>query len=183
MLGPMMEPAGAPAYDVRLARVEEAGDVARVCREGFATSSVGLLSAATVERQAARYYDVSRVRDEIASAGEAPQWQGYVVAVTRQGRVLGAAGGGVTDRVVGNLYVLYLDIALRGRGIGSSLLDVVTQQQKAAGASEQWVSVTEGNRLGIPFYLARGFVVRDKVPFDPTDDPPEAFSLRMQRAI
>jgi GNAT superfamily N-acetyltransferase len=179
----MREPAEAPAYEVRLARVEEADDVARVCREGFATSSVGLLSAATVERQSALYYDVSRVRDEIASAGEAPQWQGYVVAATNEGRVLGAAGGGVTDRVVGNLYVLYLDIALRGRGVGTSLLEFVTHQQQAAGASEQWVSVTEGNRLGIPFYLARGFAVRDRVPFDPTGDPSEAYSLRMRRAI
>ncbi|MBI4901730.1 MAG: GNAT family N-acetyltransferase [Actinobacteria bacterium] len=179
----MTEPTEAPAYEVRLARVEDAGDVARVCREGFAASSVGLLSAATVERQAARYYDVSRVRDEIASAGEAPQWQGYVVAATGEGRILGAAGGGVTDRVVGNLHVLYLDLTVRGRGIGTTLLEFVTQQQKAAGASEQWVSVTDGNRLGIPFYLARGFVVHDKVPFDPADDPPEAFSLRMQRAI
>ena len=40
------------------------------------------------------------------------------------------------------------------------------------------MSVTEGNDLGIPFYLARGFVERDRVPF--VDG---AWSLRMARPL
>lgn len=46
------------------------------------------------------------------------------------------------------------------------------------------MSVTEGNDLGIPFYVARGFVVRDRVPFVTADDGTvEACSLRMSRTI
>ncbi|MBC9732791.1 GNAT family N-acetyltransferase [Nocardioides sp. zg-578] len=161
-----------------------------VCRAGFAVSSAGLLAPATIERQAQQYYDPARVRREIATAGADPGWQGYVVAASDAGAVLGAAGGGVsggtdgTVGAVGNVYVLYLDPALRGRGIGTALLDFVTAQQRAEGATEQWVSVTEGNDLGIPFYLARGFAVRDRVPFVVAEDGTvEAHSLRMSRQI
>jgi GNAT superfamily N-acetyltransferase len=173
-----------PAYEVRLARAGEEESICAVCREGFAVSSQGLLSPAAIERQVDAYYDPARVRGEIAAAGDAPEWQGYVVAVSESGEVLGAGGGGVTDAGVGNVHVLYLRPSLRGRGIGTALLDFVTEQQKAGGATEQWVSVTEGNDLGIPFYVARGFAVRDRVPFVTTDDGTvEAHSLRMGRAI
>ena len=172
------------AYEVRLARLGEERAICEVCRAGFALSSAGLLSPATIERQADLYYDPARVREEIARAGMARTWQGYVVAVTEAGQVLGAAGGGVGADAVGHVHVLYLDPPVRGQGIGSRLLDFLTQQQRDEGATEQWVSVTEGNELGIPFYVARGFVVRDRVPFVETGDGTvEAYSLRMSRAI
>jgi GNAT superfamily N-acetyltransferase len=158
--------------------------ICEVCRAGFALSSQGLLSPATIPRQADLYYDPARVRREIETAHDRPSWQGYVVAVTDGGRVLGAAGGGVADGEAGQVHVLYLEPALRGLGIGTALLDLVTDQQRALGATEQWVSVTEGNELGIPFYRARRFVVRDRVPFPSgADDVAEAHSLRMSRAI
>lgn len=173
-----------PRYDVRLARPGEEHAICEVCREGFTRSSEGLLAPATIRRQADEYYDPARVRREIASAGADHRWQGYVVAVSGTGGVLGAAGGGMSAPTVGNLYVLYLDTALRGRGIGTALLDTVTAQQRSCGATEQWVSVTEGNDLGIPFYLARGFAVRDRVPYVRSDDGTvEAYSLRMSRAV
>jgi GNAT superfamily N-acetyltransferase len=173
-----------PRYDVRLARVGEEGAICDICRRGFAMSSDGLLSPATIERQAQLYYNPERVRREIATAGDTPRWQGYVVAVSDLGEVLGTAGGGVSDGAMGNVYVLYLEPTLRGHGIGSKLLDFVTRQQQALGVTEQWVSVTDGNDMGVPFYVARGFVVRDRVPFIGADDgTAEAHSLRMSRRI
>jgi len=184
MLGNVMKAPGLPEYEVRLARAGEEDAICEVCRAGFAVSSHGLLSPAAIERQAGLYYNPARVRGEIITAGEMPNWQGYVVAVSERGEVLGAAGGGVTDQAIGNVYVLYLNPSLRGRGIGKALLTFVTQQQKSEGAAEQWVSVTEGNDLGIPFYVARGFVVRDRVPFIVAGDGTvEAHSLRMSRVI
>lgn len=152
--------------------------ICAVCTEGFIASSEGLLSPETISRQVATYYDPARVRAEVETAGSSPAWQGYVVAVSPDGEVLGAAGGGVREVTVGQVYVLYLRMELRGRGIGTALLDFVTEQQRSAGAVEQWVSVTEGNELGIPFYRARGFVERDRVPF--VDG---AWSLRMAREL
>jgi GNAT superfamily N-acetyltransferase len=169
---------------VRLARPGEEEAICGVCRAGFAVSSHGLLSSTAIERQADLYYNAGRVREEITSAGDTPEWLGYVVAASDVGEVLGAAGGGVTNRSIGNVYVLYLDPLLLGRGIGTALLDFLTQQQRSEGATEQWVSVTDGNDLGIPFYLARGFVVRERVPFITADDGTVlAHSLRMSRTI
>lgn len=168
----------APSFKVRLARPEESGEVCEVCTEGFTASSEGILTPGTISRQVTTYYDPVRVHREIESAGATPEWQGYVVAVDPDGHVLGAGGGGVRDGSVGQVFVLYLRMNLRGRGIGTALLDFVTDQQRQTGAREQWVSVTEGNDLGIPFYRARGFVERDRVPF--VDG---ARSLRMMRPL
>lgn len=180
----MTSPRDLPAYDVRLARIGEEDAVCDICRAGFEVSSRGLLPPAVIERQAGRYYHPGRVRREIASAGDTPAWQGYVVAVAASGEILGAAGGGVSDPASGQVYVLYLDPSLRGRGIGTALLDYLTAQHRAEGATEQWASVTEGNELGLLFYVARGFVVRDRVPFVTADDGVVlAHSLRMSRAI
>jgi GNAT superfamily N-acetyltransferase len=173
-----------PRYEVRLARVGEEGAICEVCRAGFALSSHGLISPAAMERQVALYYNPARVRQEIITAGDTPTWQGSVVAVSELGEVLGAAGGGVTAGSIGNVHVLYLNPAVRGRGIGMALLDFLTGQQTCEGATEQWVSVTEGSDLAVPFYLARGFVLRDRVPFSAADDGTvEAHSLRLSRVV
>jgi ribosomal protein S18 acetylase RimI-like enzyme len=173
-----------PPYDVRLAAPGEEDQVCAVCTEGFTESSRGLLPPATIRRQVATFYNRDRVRQEIVTAGSTPAWLGYVVAVTTDGQVLGAAGGGIRDDGAGQVYVLYLRMHLRRAGIGSALLAYVTDQHKRLGASEQWVSVTEGNELGIPFYRARGFVERDRQPFAVDGDGAvEAYSLRMCRAV
>lgn len=58
---------------------------------------------------------------------------------------------------LGEIFVLYVDPQMRNRGIGTKILDAITQQQKAWGAKEQWVSVQKGNQKGTPFYEAKGF--------------------------
>jgi len=179
-----MSPCEHLAYDVRAARPGDEAAIARVCREGFALSSRGLLPPDVIERQAAHYYDIARVQQEIAPHPRDPAWQGYVVAESSKGVVLGAAGGGVSDGDVGHVLVLYVDTALRGSGIGTALLAHVTEQQRSAGATEQWVSVTQGNLLAIPFYRARGFVERGEVPYVAADsDEPSGTTLRMSRPV
>ena len=171
-------------HDVRPALPGDESAIARVCREGFALSSRGLLPPDVIERQATHYYDVERVRQEIAPHPRDPAWQGYVVAESSQGVVLGAAGGGVSDGDAGHVLVLYVDTTLRGRGIGTALLEHVTEQQRSAGATEQWVSVTQGNLLAIPFYRARGFVERGEVPYVPVhSDEPSGTTLLMCRPV
>ncbi len=133
MLRDVVRVDGVPKYEVRLARAGGENAICDLCREGFAVSSDGLLASATIERRAEQYYNPTRVRHEIAAAGADRGWQGYVVAVSEAGDVLGAAGGGITDDTVGNLDVLDLNLALRGRGVGTALLDVITEQQKAEG--------------------------------------------------
>ncbi|MFZ3579477.1 GNAT family N-acetyltransferase [Virgibacillus sp. DJP39] len=45
------------------------------------------------------------------------------------------------------IYVLYVDETYRYKGIGRKLLEALTLQQMNKGATEQWVSVQEGNQL------------------------------------
>ena len=166
---------------VRAAVPGDEAAIAEVCRAGFAASSAGLLTAAQVSRRADAYYDPARVRRELAPAP--PEWLGYVVAEVG-GAVVGACGGGLADGApeVGQVLVLYLDLDLRGRGIGTALLRHVTDQQRALGAARQRVTVTEGNELGLPFYRARGFQQVDRVPFEHDDDGrPTAWSLVLER--
>ena len=171
-----------PPYVVRPAEPADVDGICSVCRAGFTVSSSGLLPPDLVERQAVRYYSPDRVAREIV-LGEDDTWQGYVVAASDRGDVLGAAGGGVAG-AAGHLFVLYLDPALRGHGIGSALLSFVTEQQLRAGAREQWVTVTEGNELALPFYRARGFVVRGRQPYlDPDTGEVAAYSERMSRPV
>jgi ribosomal protein S18 acetylase RimI-like enzyme len=106
------------------------------------------------------YYTPERIAGEIA----APEgWDGWLVAVDGDS-VVGAAGGGMIDPGVGEVFVLYLDPARRREGIGTLLLDAVTERQLAQGAREQWVSVEPENVKGLPFYEARGFEVCGERP-------------------
>ena len=45
-------------------------------------------------------------------------------------KVLGAAGGGMIDELVGELFLIYIDPDRRNEGIGTELLNAVTKQQK-----------------------------------------------------
>ena len=58
------------------------------------------------------------------------------------------------------------------------LLPPATIEQQAA------AYYAPDNRMGIPFYLARGFAVRERVPYTTTDGRPTgAHSLRMSRPV
>src|SRR4051794_5037256 len=92
----------------------------------------------------------------VSSEGDASQWQGYVVAVSKFNEALRAAGGAVTNASDGIGYVLHPNPAFRRHGIGTELL--ATKQQKSAGTVEQWVRVTERNGVSIPFYPTGGSV-------------------------
>ncbi len=71
----------------------------------------------------------------------------------------------------------------RGEGIGTLLLDTITEQQRAHGAREQWVSVEPDNKKGLPFYAARGFEVRGERPEWGTRPEEGRVSLRLMRRI
>jgi ribosomal protein S18 acetylase RimI-like enzyme len=161
-------------------RAATSDDVAAICATAYRDTYAGLLTPDYIERVVADFYLPERVAGEIAAAP--PSWLGYQV-VEEDGRVLGAAGGGLTAPGVGELFVLYLDPAERRRGLGSLLLDRVAGQLTEVGAGELWVSVVVGNELGIPFYLARGFEQVDKRRAYGSEPGDDVWSWRMRRLI
>jgi GNAT superfamily N-acetyltransferase len=167
------------AIVVRPAEPGDAEGISRVCAEAWRDTYAGLKPPERIEAVIAEYYPVERIAREIRShAG----WDGWMVAV-EDGQVVGAGGGGLTRPGVGEVFVLYLDPCRRGEGIGTLLLEAITEQQRRRGAREQWVSVEPDNQKGLPFYHARGFELRGERPEWGTR-PEEGFvSLRLMRTL
>jgi ribosomal protein S18 acetylase RimI-like enzyme len=164
---------------IRRAEPEDAEGIARVCAEGWRATYGGTFDPERIESVIAEYYDPERIRREIV----APEgWDGWVVAV-EDGTVVGAGGGGLIEPGVGEIFVLYLDPERRGEGIGTRLLDAITEQQRARGAREQWVGVVPENAKGLPFYYARGFEVRGERPEWGTAPEEGRVSLRLRRRL
>jgi GNAT superfamily N-acetyltransferase len=165
---------------VRPAVDSDVADIARICTSTYREVYRDLLPEGYIERSVVEFYNEPRVAKEIAPAP--PQWFGYQV-VEEGGTVLGAAGGGMTRPGVGELSVVYLEATERGRGLGTMLLDRVTEQVRDAGGTELWVSVFLGDGPGIAFYRARGFhpVETVRAALSRIDD--HIRSLRMRRDL
>ncbi len=130
--------------------------IKKVCSEGNWATYGEIYAKEYMERVIEEFYNEERLLEEVTTSDR--HWGGYFVAV-ENGEVIGAGGGGMIGETEGELYVLYLDPSRRNEGIGTRLLDAITQQQKEEfHAHKQWVSVQQGNQKGIPFYEARGFV-------------------------
>jgi ribosomal protein S18 acetylase RimI-like enzyme len=163
---------------VRRAVVEDVPGICRVCADGWRDTYATLMSPEAIERVIADYYNASRIRREIVAPID---WNGWWVA-EQDGAVMAAGGGGMLRAGVGELYVLYVDPARHGQGIGTMLLDAITAELRDRGAQEQWVSVAKGNMKGIPFYRARGFVERGERAAHGSESD-GIITLRMWRAI
>jgi ribosomal protein S18 acetylase RimI-like enzyme len=168
-----------PGVLIRRAAVGDAEGIAHTCAAGWRDTYEGLYPSERIESVIAEYYAVDRIAAEIVS----PQgWHGWTVAVD-DGRVVGAGGGGMIEPGVGEVFVLYLDPARRREGIGSLLLDAITDQQRADGAHEQWVSVEPENAKGLPFYRARGFKPAGERPAWGSAPGDGRVSLRLVRRL
>lgn len=153
--------------------------IARVCSEGYRQTYKNLCTEEYIERTIQEFYNYDRLRAEV----ENPEgWDGWVVAV-ENGEVMGAGGGGMTGKEEGELYVLYLDPARRGEGIGTLILNEITRLQIENGAKYQWVSVLKDNVKGIPFYEARGFTYVSEKDTYGSKDTDGYISLRYKRNL
>lgn len=140
---------------------DDVAEICRICAEGWRDTYSAELSEEEIEAVIAKFYVPERVTAGLAE--DSPGWGGWWVA-ERDGEVIGAGGGGLTEPGVGELFVLYADIRRRREGAGSALLEAITAQQAEYGAREQWVSVSVRNANGIGFYELHGFVPRGTVP-------------------
>ncbi|MEU4562405.1 GNAT family N-acetyltransferase [Actinoplanes sp. NPDC023936] len=165
---------------VRSAAAADARSIARICTASYRDAYRDVLPPGYIERSVTAFYNEPRVAADIAPVP--PEWFGYQVA-EEDGRVLGAAGGGMTGPRTGELSLIYLEAAARGRGLGSLLLERVTEQIRAAGGTEMWVSVFLGDSKGIGFYRARGFQPKQTVRAAMSREDDHIRTLRMRREI
>ncbi|GAA1603810.1 GNAT family N-acetyltransferase [Actinoplanes couchii] len=165
---------------VRAARDEDVPAIRDICVQGYRKTYPGLLSSEFIERMLDGFYTAEHVAKQISAAP--PGWLGYQVA-EEDGRVVGAAGGGVIAPGAGELFMLYLDFGRRGRGIGTLLLDRITGQLRDLGVAQMWVAALDGNELGIPFYEARGFRKVERRRTYGSTEVDDAWSWRFSRPI
>ncbi|WP_252502569.1 GNAT family N-acetyltransferase [Sporosarcina sp. Marseille-Q4943] len=166
---------------VKTARRNEAKSIADLLSRCQWFTYGELFSKAYIERLIEKYYNVERIEQEVTTIDK--RWHGYIVA-EKAGNILGVIGGGIKDETDGEIYVFYVAPEVRGKGIGSRLLDFYTKVQKHTyGADRQWVSVAKGNMYGIPFYEAKGFTyVREEISYGATEED-EDISLVYSRLI
>ncbi|MBC5637285.1 GNAT family N-acetyltransferase [Ornithinibacillus sp. BX22] len=142
--------------EIKKANKSHVSGIVKVCTEANWATYRSIYKKEYIESIIATYYNDERILEEVSSSSK--DWGGYFVALD-QDEVVGVAGGGMISDLDAEVYVLYLDPNRRNEGIGSLLLNAVTEQQEEYGARIQWVSVQKGNKKAIPFYEAKGFKV------------------------
>lgn len=165
---------------VKKAEIEHINGIIKVCSEGYRDTYKETHSDEYIERIVNEFYNYERIHNEVIHTSSG--WDGWYVA-TEENIVVGAIGGGLISKEQSEIFVLYLDPNRLGEGIGSQLLQAITEIQGSKGAINQWVSVAKGNAKGIPFYEARQFkFVQEQTSFASIDN--ESYvSLRYCRAI
>lgn len=166
--------------EVRKAHMGDETDIVRVCSEGYWHTYKRLLPEKYIGQIIESFYTTERVADEIQNLSQV--WNGWFVA-EEDGEIIGAGGGGFTGERVSELFVLYLNPSRKREGIGSRLLEVITRDQINRGAKEQWVSVSKGNEMGIPFYEAHGFELYGEQPMHGLPEKAGFRTLRYRRII
>lgn len=166
---------------VRKAQQGDEQGIVDVCVAAQWNTYNDLYSKEYIEGVIQKFYTVERIQKEIGETNR--DWNGYFVALLNN-EIVGAIGGGVDDKGISEVYVLYLDPEKRNKGIGTRLLNYLTDVQRSKyGAHEQWVSVTKDNMLGIPFYEARGFKFQHEQQSYESKPEYQAISLRYKRNI
>ncbi|MDO4779318.1 MAG: GNAT family N-acetyltransferase [Tissierellia bacterium] len=144
----------------RFATVEDAQAISEICSEAWRITYAELYSKKYIDKVIADFYNIDRIIKECQeSTGD---WHGYMVA-EKDNQVIGCIGGACVGDT-GFIYVLYVKPDLKGIGVGSVLLDFLTNYQKEQfGITHQEVNATTDNMMGIPFYEKHGFELLEVV--------------------
>ncbi|WP_096187335.1 GNAT family N-acetyltransferase [Evansella halocellulosilytica] len=126
---------------------EHTKEISRICSVGWRQTVQSFYSEKYQIKIVEYWYNHNRVHEDITKGI-------YTHVAKVDERVVGTIGGIMTELTVSEIYVFYVDEAYRYKGIG---IDAFTKEHIKKGAIEQYVSVQEGNRLGIPFYESCGF--------------------------
>ena len=166
--------------EVKKAGIEQINGIIQVCSDGYRDTYRETHTDEYIERMIKEFYYYERIYQEVTDTSSG--WDGWYVAV-EDGTVVGAIGGGLIGEHQAEVFVLYLDPKRQREGIGSTLLQALTEVQRQNGATEQWVSVAKGNRKGISFYEAKQFQFIQEQPSFANSDNETYVSLRYCRMI
>ncbi|MGW0392129.1 GNAT family N-acetyltransferase [Streptomyces sp. NPDC003042] len=142
---------------MRTAAHGDATSISRLLAEGIRDSYGPALGETPVERLVSDHCSLPRIRAEIEIPGGAPGWLGWLVAVDADGVVVGAASGGVPVPAEGEVYAACAARGRRRQGIGTALLEAVTERMRAYGATSQRITLPVEQDPALPFLTRHGF--------------------------
>lgn len=120
----------------------------------------------------------------------APQPRTRTVLALAGGTVLGFAATGPplnlddsTDPTLGDLYALYLDPVVWGRGIGARLHAAALNRLRACDFTHAGLWILDGNQRAMRFYLREGWTDTGRTQIDRGPDDIELQERRLHRAL
>jgi GNAT superfamily N-acetyltransferase len=169
----------------------EAGHAAGICRVGTASwrdAYSDVLPDDYVEANIRVRYDPERIAEQIADSDGVGEWLVALDRGAEDGDAIRTVVGTVRDdrpeAGVGEVSGLYVHPDWQGEGVGSRLLSVVTERQRAAGATEQHTYVFADNDAAIGFYESKGFEPDERFAAAAVDDvDPDCEAVRFVRPL
>jgi len=143
--------------EFREARANDAAAVRRVARRSWHETYDEVIGEEAVEEMIDEWYDVHALEESIARE-DSPMF----VAVNDD--VIGFAQGVPSEHgpASANLPRIYVSPSYWGDGIGTTLLDRVLDELRAAGYDDIWLSVMADNSVGRAFYEKHGFEIHER---------------------
>ncbi|MGK4584077.1 GNAT family N-acetyltransferase [Kitasatospora sp. HPMI-4] len=142
--------------ELRAAVTDEAARIAALLASSWRENYAELLGGYRTERLVGEYCGVGRISAEISAARAGDGWLGWIVAHVG-GELAGAVAGGITTIGSGEIYTLCVAPAHSGKGVATALIAAATEQQRARGATEQWVGLCGPEDPAFGFFTRRGF--------------------------
>ncbi|WP_407371083.1 GNAT family N-acetyltransferase [Carnobacterium sp.] len=139
---------------IELATAEDVDEIVAICTQGYACTAEAVKDKQKVQEKVEEYYNPKRILNEIEEVSA--KWSGWIVARLDE-KVIGVIGGGIVDSKVGKVFVLYVNVDYLRKGIGTRLVNHLTQMQQLLGNNTQLVSFLKSDKVSSQFYEALGF--------------------------
>lgn len=165
----------------RKAHIQDVPSLQKLLIDAWHTTYENIYAQDYIEQVIQTFYNEERLKEETRTSSKA--WLGYYV-VEEDLEIVGGIGGGIDEKGIGQIYVLYLDPHKKRKGYGSLLVDNFTLLQKQEyNITKQQVSVTQNNTMAIPFYKKKGFVEKSLRESGISKDVKTHYDIVMERVV
>lgn len=135
---------------IRNATVEDIPEIQRVADGGWRAAYGDFLTETAIETILNDWYASERLETSITT-------ENAIYLVAGDDDITGYASAAPTEDGEAQLYAIYVDPDRWNTGIGTGLLDTITERLTEGGIERLRVEVLADNTVGTSFYEARGF--------------------------
>lgn len=135
---------------IRDATVEDISGVQRVAERGWTATYGDFLTEAAIEAILDDWYSTAQLEASMTA-------ENTIYLVAGDDDIAGYASAAPTENGEAQLYAIYIDPDQWDEGIGTELLDTITERFTADDIERLRVEVLADNTVGVSFYESRGF--------------------------